>query len=195
MTERGAATSSTGRTVSLADLAGTFLLVGATSFGGGLTGYLRRMLVEKTRWLTNEEFLRGLSVAQVVPGPNAVNLAIFVGHRFHGLLGSCVAVSAVLLVPLVALSALAIAWSTWGSVSGVQGTLKALGAFGAGFMAATGLSMFRAARLRGADLATGAAAFAAVAILRWPVPAVLGALIPVSVWLHRRDAETEEENA
>jgi chromate transporter len=180
--------------VSLGRLARTFLLLGGTSFGGGLTGYLRRTLVDDRRWLTEEEFLRGLSVAQAVPGPNAVNLAIFVGHRFHGLLGSCVAASAVLLVPLVALSALAVAWSTWGLVPGVQGALKTLGAFGAGFMAAMGLSMFRAARLRGADLATGAAAFAAVAILRWPVPAVLATLIPVSVWFHRRDAETEEEN-
>lgn len=181
--------------VSLGRLAGAFLLVGATSFGGGLTGYLRRMLVDERRWLTEEEFLHGLSVAQAVPGPNSVNLAIFVGHRFHGLLGSCVAVSAVLLVPLIALSVLAVAWSTWGGVPGVQGALKTLGAFGAGFMAATGLSMFRAARLRGDDLATGAVAFAVVAILRWPVPVVLAALIPVSVWLHRRDAETEEENA
>ncbi len=181
--------------VSLGRLARTFLLVGATSFGGGLTGYLRRMLVDERRWLTEEEFLHGLSVAQAVPGPNAVNLAIFVGHRFHGLIGSCVAVSAVLLVPLIALSVLAVAWSTWGEVPGVQGALKTLGAFGAGFMAATGLSMFRAARLRGDDLVTGAVAFAVVAILRWPVPVVLAALIPVSVWLHRRDAEMEGENA
>ncbi|HQR68601.1 MAG TPA: chromate transporter, partial [Thermoanaerobaculia bacterium] len=60
---------------SVGELARAFLLVGATSFGGGLTGYLRRALVEERRWLTEEEFLRGLSVAQAVPGPNAVNLA------------------------------------------------------------------------------------------------------------------------
>lgn len=178
--------------VPLGRLATTFLLVGATSFGGGLTGYLRRMLVEDRRWLTEEEFLRGLSIAQVVPGPNAINLAIFVGHRFRGIPGSIVCVLAVLLVPLAALAVLAAAWTAWGGVTWVQGTLRALGAFGAGFMAATGLSMFRVARLRGADLATGAAAFATVALLHWPVPLVLGLLIPVSALVHWRDAGTGE---
>ena len=174
--------------VTLGRLAATFLLVGATSFGGGLTGYLRRSLVEERSWLTEDEFLRGLSVAQVVPGPNAINLAIFVGHRFQGLAGSLVSVLAVLLVPLLALSLLAFSWAAWGGVRQMQGALLGLGAFGAGFMAATGLGMARAARLRGADLLLGAAAFATVALLHWPVLLVLGLLVSLSVLVHWRDA-------
>jgi len=177
----------TGGTVSLGRIARTFLVIGATSFGGGLTGYLRRALVVERRWLTDEEFLRGLSVAQAVPGPNAVNLAAFVGYRMHGFAGSAVAVLSVFLVPLAALALLAAGWSRWGGVPPVAGALGTLAAFGAGLMAATGTSMFRAARLGPSDLLLAGAAFAAVGILRWPVPAVFALLLPLSVWLHRRD--------
>ena len=165
------------------DLARTFLLVGATSFGGGLTGYLRRALVEERHWLTDEEFLRGLSIAQAVPGPNAVNLAVFVGHRFHGVAGSLVAVGSVFLVPLAALSLLAIGWARWGGVPSVAGALGALAAFGAALMASTGIGMFRAARLRKTELLVAAASFAAVALFRLPVPAVLAIFLPLSIWL------------
>ena len=172
---------------SLGHLVGTFLLVGATSFGGGLTGYLRRALVDERRWLTDEEFVRGLSVAQAVPGPNAVNLAVFVGYRFHGVAGSALAVASVFVVPLMALSVLAVGWARWGAVPSVIGALKTLAAFGAGMMAATGTSMFRSARLGPIDLVLAAASFAAVGILRYPVPAVLAVLVPLSVWFHRND--------
>ncbi len=173
-----------GGRVSLSELAGAFLVVGATSFGGGLTGYLRRALVVERRWLTEEEFLRGFSIAQAVPGPNAVNLAVFVCYRAHGAAGAAVSVVSVFLVPLAALSLLAAGWATWGAVPAVRGALAALAAFGAGLMAATGTSMLRAARLGRADLLLAAAAFAAVGLLRWPVPAVFAALLPVSILLH-----------
>ena len=172
----------TGGTVrpSLSGLAGAFLLVGATSFGGGLTGYLRRTLVEDRRWLTDDEFLEGLSVSQAVPGPNAINLAIFAGWRLHGPAGAAVAASAVMLVPLVFVSALAAGWSTWAARPHAAGVLKGLGAFGVGLMASSGLSMLRAARLRGLDLALALAAFLGVAVLGASVPAVLFGLAALS---------------
>ena len=184
-TDAGGATP--GARVSLADIAKAFLVVGATSFGGGLTGYLRRGLVVELRWLTEDEFLRGLSVAQTVPGPNAVNLAVFAGYRLHSFAGAAVAVVSVFLVPVLALALLAAGWSRWGSVPAVCGALATLGAFGAALMGATGAAMFRAARLGRGDLLVAAAAFAAVGLLRWPVPAVFAALLPLSAWLHRND--------
>lgn len=175
----------------MADLARTFLLIGATSFGGGLTGYIRRALVEERRWLTEEEFLDGLSIAQAVPGPNAVNLAVFVGHRFHGVAGAMVSVGSVFVVPLAALSLLAVGWSRWGEVPSVAGALKALAAFGAALMTATGIATFRVARLRPAELVLAAVAFAAVALLRFPVPAVLATLLPLSILLQRKGPRGE----
>ena len=89
---------------SLGALAWRFLLVGATSFGGGLTGHLRRALVEDRSWLTEDEFLEGLSIAQAVPGPNAINLSIYAGWRLRGGAGALAAAAAVMLVPLAFVS-------------------------------------------------------------------------------------------
>jgi chromate transporter len=158
---------------SLGALAGRFLLVGATSFGGGLTGHLRRALVEDRRWLTDDEFLEGLSVAQAVPGPNAINLSIYAGWRLRGGVGALVAAAAVTLVPLVFVTALAAGWASGAAWTRATGVLRALGAFGVGLMASSGLTMLRAARFDALDIALAAAAFAAVAVFALPVPAVL----------------------
>ena len=177
-------------TVSLARLVRTFAFIGATSFGGGMSGYIRKVLVENRRWLESEEFLRGLSLAQLVPGPNAVNLAVFIGYRMHGVIGAVLAVAAVLSVPVIALAAVAAAWSAWGLLPGVARSVRTLGAFGVGLMAATGLGMARAARLGTVDLVLAAVAFVAVGVLHWPVPFVLLALVFVSVCLRWLEPET-----
>jgi chromate transporter len=171
---------------SLAVLAGRFLLVGATSFGGGLTGHLRRALVEDRRWLTEDEFLEGLSVAQAVPGPNAINLSIYAGWRLRGGTGALVAAAAVMAVPLVFVSCLAAGWAGWTASPHAAGVLRALGAFGVGLMAASGVTMLRAARFDAVDLAIGAAAFGAVAVFGAPVPAVLFGFAALSALRPRR---------
>jgi chromate transporter len=174
---------------SLGSLAAKFLLVGATSFGGGLTGHLRRALVDECRWLTNDEFLEGLSVAQAVPGPNAINLAVYSGWRLRGAAGACVATAAVMLVPLAFVSALAAGWAGGIALPRAAGVLRALGAFGVGLMASSGLAMLRAARFDGLDLALAGGAFAAVAVFAAPVPAVLFGFAALSA-LRPRRAET-----
>lgn len=173
---------------SLVALGKRFLLVGATSFGGGLTGHLRRALVEDEHWLTDDEFLEGLSVAQAVPGPNAINLAVYSGWRLRGAAGAIAAAAAVMLVPLAFVSALAAGWAGWAESPRAAGVLRALGAFGVGLMAASGFTMLRAARFDAGDLALAAAAFAAVAVFAAPVPAALFGLAALSA-LRRRPAE------
>ena len=171
---------------SLGALAGRFLLVGATSFGGGLTGHLRRALVEDRRWLTEDEFLEGLSVAQAVPGPNAINLSIYAGWKLRGSLGAGVAALSVMLVPLAFVSALAAGWADAAALPRAAGVLRALGAFGVGLMASSGLTMLRAARFDALDLALAGAAFAAVAVFALPVPAVLFGFAALSALRPRR---------
>jgi len=171
---------------SLGAVAARFLLVGATSFGGGLTGHLRRALVEDRRWLTEDEFLEGLSVAQAVPGPNAINLSIYAGWRLRGPLGAAVAALSVMLVPLAFVSAIAVGWAGATALPRAAGVLRALGAFGVGLMASSGLTMLRSARFDALDLALAAAAFAAVAFFTLPVPAVLFGFAALSAVRPRR---------
>ncbi|MBV8600132.1 MAG: chromate transporter, partial [Candidatus Eremiobacteraeota bacterium] len=77
--------------VSLTTLFLRFLTIGAISFGGGIVAYLRHMLVEQTKWMTEDEFLGSLEISQTMPGLNAVNMSVLVGSRLRGPLGSTVA--------------------------------------------------------------------------------------------------------
>ena len=63
-----------------------YFQVGISSFGGA-NAWARRMLVEKRGWLTDREFAERLGLGQVLPGPNAMNTAIIVGHGFCGVRG------------------------------------------------------------------------------------------------------------
>jgi chromate transporter len=77
--------------VSLAAIFRTFLIIGATSFGGGVVAYLREMLVEKRRWLDDEQFLSALEISQTLPGLNATNMSIIVGDRLRQVPGALAA--------------------------------------------------------------------------------------------------------
>ena len=65
-----------------------FLLIGATSFGGGVVAYLRNGLVTKHGWLDDKSFVELLSISQSLPGLNSTNMAILVGDRLRGLSGA-----------------------------------------------------------------------------------------------------------
>jgi chromate transporter len=67
-----------------------FLTLGTIGFGGpvALTGYMHRDLVERRRWISEEEYKEGLALAQLAPGPLAAQLAIYLGYARHGLLGA-----------------------------------------------------------------------------------------------------------
>jgi chromate transporter len=78
-----------------------FLYMGLVSFGGVLP-CARRALVEERNWLTGDEFADALSLGQILPGPNVVNLSIMVGARFHGAIGALLAFSGLMLAPLAA---------------------------------------------------------------------------------------------
>src|ERR1700693_4333933 len=77
--------------VSIAQIFLEFLLIGATSFGG-VVPYLRGSLVTKRHWVDDKEFVEMLSISQSLPGLNATNMAILVGEKLRGALGSMAAI-------------------------------------------------------------------------------------------------------
>jgi chromate transporter len=77
-----------------------FLRLGAMSFGGGMSAWIRLEIVQKRGWIDDTQFLSGLALCQIAPGPNAVNLAIFIGATLLGSAGAAVALSAMLAVPI-----------------------------------------------------------------------------------------------
>lgn len=87
------------RRPSLWEIAGVFAAISATSFGGGQKASVRRQVVSVHRWITEDQFMEGLEFAQVMPGPNIVNLAVFCAQRARGVLGAIVAFLAATIPP------------------------------------------------------------------------------------------------
>ena len=69
---------------SLASLFMGFLRIGMSSFGGGLTAWVRREVVQRQGWLDDQQFLSGYALSQLVPGATNVNLAVFIGAQLRG---------------------------------------------------------------------------------------------------------------
>lgn len=76
---------------SLWQVAAVFGAISATSFGGGQKASVRRQVVKVHGWMTEGEFMEGLEFAQIMPGPNILNLAVYCGQRARGVLGAIVA--------------------------------------------------------------------------------------------------------
>src|SRR5690348_16416108 len=87
------------RPQSLTELFVAFTLLALQGFGGVLA-IVQRELVERKRWLTHEEFIEDWAVAQIMPGPNVVNLSLMLGGRWFGLPGALTALAGLLAVPL-----------------------------------------------------------------------------------------------
>lgn len=147
---------------------------------GGVLAVVQRELVEKKQWLTREEFVEDWAVAQVLPGPNVVNLSLMIGGRYFGLGGALAALAGMLTFPLVIVLALAAVLGGHADLPAVQGALRGMGAVAAGLIAATGIKMVSAlsSNVLGAWVCTllAAATFVAVALWHWPLIAVLGGL-------------------
>lgn len=85
--------------MSLASLAAMNAKIGLMSFGGGATGLFYHELVTRRRALTGEEFLSAVTVAQMLPGANVINIAVFFGQKLYGIIGATVAVIALISGP------------------------------------------------------------------------------------------------
>ena len=141
---------------------------------------VQRELVEKKRWLTREEFIEDWAVAQIMPGPNVVNLSLMVGGRYFGLKGALAALAGMLTVPLFIVLILALLYANFADYPGVAGALRGMGTVAAGLIAATGIKLLGALQKNALGwricLATGIAVFVAIALFRLPLVWVLLAL-------------------
>ncbi len=177
------------RPQSLTDLFVTFTLLALQGFGGVLA-VVQRELVERKGWLSQQEFLEEWAVAQVMPGPNVVNLSMMIGGRYFGWRGALAALAGMLALPLVLILLLALLHGQVASHPGVAGALRGMAAVSAGLIGATGLKMLAALRHNvlplAASIGLALLAFALVALLRLPLPAVLLGVGPLACVLAYR---------
>ena len=168
----------------------TFLKLGMTSFGGGMTGWTHREVVEHKKWMTEEKFMQMLTVAQVLPGANPVNMAVYIGVQLRGYAGAAVAALGMILAPFGFILLLA---ATYRQISGyepAQAVLGGLACVGIASMLLMGVKS--ASRLKGKyiPILVALVVVLLVGVLRLSmVPVVLVAL-PISIliayWLNGR---------
>lgn len=168
-----------------------FLSVAVVAFGGVLP-IARRALVERYRWISADEFTELMGLAQFLPGPNIVNLAVVVGGRFQGPLGSVVAFLGLTVVPAGIVVAASAVFTRYADITAVSDMLAGLAAAAAGMVIAMAARMAEPLwrRPRPHAIFIALATFAAMALLRMPMLLVMGTLVPLALalswWAHRR---------
>ena len=167
------------RPASPADLFVSFTVLALQGFGGVLP-VVQRELVERKRWLSHEEFIEDWAVAQIMPGPNVVNLALMLGARWFGLRGALAAMGGLLVLPLVLVLLLAAVHAQVKDAPAVQGALRGMAAVSAGLIAAAGLKLSAALAKNPVPLpccvGIAAGAFVLLAWVRLPLVWVLPGL-------------------
>jgi chromate transporter len=172
-----------------AELFVVFLLITLSCFGAPLP-WTRRMLVEKKRWLTPEEFNEIYALCQFLPGPNIVNLAAVFGWRMRGAAGAVAAWSGFLVLPFCVMLLVGMLYLQFGDLDAVRRALGGIAAWAAGLLIATfakmALPLFRSLRTESFVVL---AAAGAIGVMRWPLLWVMMVLAPLSVvlaWWGRR---------
>jgi chromate transporter len=164
------------RPTSKSDLFWSFSWLALQGFGG-VVAVVQRELVEKKQWLTREQFVEEWAVAQILPGPNVVNLSLMIGDRYFGLAGALLAMAGMLFFPLLIVLAIVVLYSGVSHVPQVQGALRGMGAVTAGLITATGIKLLPALQRNplGRPLCGLAVAltFVVIALLRIPLVWVL----------------------
>lgn len=154
----------------------SFTMLALQGFGG-VIAVVQRVLVEQKRWLTREQFIETLSLAQVLPGPNVCNVALIIGDRFFGWRGAFAALGGMMLLPMVIVLVVAALYAQYAADPVVAGAFRGMSAVAAGLILGTALKLASALGsnpmgVRVCWLA-GAAVFGSVALLRFPLVLVL----------------------
>jgi chromate transporter len=175
--------------VSLPALIGTFAKIGLMSFGGALSGWMYREIVQRRHWLGEEEFLSGLALGQIMPGANVANLSLYIGQRLRGGIGAVAALLGMLLPPMVLVVVLAALYERVAGVAWLHRGIDGVAAAAIGLTAMVGLRAARRVERRVGPLAILSAIFVMIGVLRWPMVPVVLCLTPLSIalaWLAPR---------
>jgi chromate transporter len=117
-------------TYSLKELVLYFLKLGATGFGGpvALVNYMHRDLVEKRKWITEEDYKEGIALAQLSPGPLAAQLGIYIGFVHYRVMGATLAGIAFVIPSFIMVVLLGIAYNLFGGLPWMQAVFYGVGA-------------------------------------------------------------------
>jgi chromate transporter len=184
--------------VSLWSLYKMFFGVGLLSFGGGLSAWFHREVVGVRGWMTDDEFFSGYSLAQVLPGVNSTNMAVYIGQHVRGVIGSIVALSALLTGPFFVVIAVASVYHRLIELPGFQAAMAGIATAAVAMIFRLGIASARGSFRHIPSLLVLIATFVAVGILRWPLLPVVLVLAPLSIaasWTRKADQKSAPKDA
>jgi len=162
-----------------------FLVVGAISFGGGLFAFLRDLMVDKRKWITNEEFVVMLSISQAIPGLNSVNLAVLMGDKLRGSIGSFVAALGLLLPGATLVLVIGMFYGVNRHHPMADHVLAGIAAGAAGLFGTitwkTGSHAFQGLK----SLLLVIFTFVLMIVLKWPLYIILLVVLPIGLYVFR----------
>lgn len=180
------------RKVSLFQLTKTFLFIGFTSFGGGITAYIRRIIVEHKKWLTDDEFFPGLALCQLLPGANVVGISLYIGNHLGGLLGAFLTTSCIIVPPSIVLFVIGYFYFTYGALPAMEAVLKGVAAVACGLMTSMLVESAKASLSNKFDYAIFAITFLLIKVAHLHIPYAILITAPVAIWWYRPKLESSK---
>ena len=171
------------RRVSLAEASRYWFQLGWISFGGpaGQIASMHQELVERRRWLSERRYLHALNYCMVLPGPEAIQLATYLGWLMHGVRGGLVAGGLFLLPSVIVLIALSSIYVLWGQLPLLAAVFWALKPAVLAIVVQAGWRLGRRTLHTQPLVWLAAFAFLAFSLLKWPYPLVI-ALAALAGW-------------
>ena len=171
-------------TVSIWDIFLEFLIIGATSFGG-VVPYLREALVTKRSWLNDKEFVEMLSISQSLPGLNAMNMAVLVGEKLHGVTGALAGIIGMCLPGGLLMYVVGEFYRQHGDHDWITTALKGVAAAAVGLILSTVVQLSKKSLAAKVDFIFMAITVLAVNRLHLGVPRTLIAVGILAILFHR----------
>lgn len=179
-------TPTLGPTASLVDVTGAFARIGVLSFGGPAAqiALMHKVVVDDKKWLPEDRFLHALNYCMLLPGPEAMQLATYIGWLLQGVRGGLIAGALFVLPGFLVLLGLATLYVTLGDVPAVDGLLFGLQAAVLIIVVQALIKLSQKALTSSLGAALALAAFVALYVFGLPFPLVIAAaaLAGVAVW-------------
>src|SRR5580658_3203181 len=177
--------------VSISQIFLEFLIIGATSFGG-VVPYLRGSLVTKRHWVNDMEFVEMLSISQSLPGLNATNMAILVGEKLRGAMGSIAAIIGICLPGAVLMYIVGIFYRMHGDHIWITAALKGVAAAAVGMVLSTVVGLSKKSLAGKFDFVFMVLTVVAVNRLHQSVARTLVAVGLLAILFHRPRKQRQE---
>ena len=169
--------------VPILELLGVFLKLGILAIGGGVQAFMYRDLVEVKRWIDDKAYLTGLAIAQVLPGANPVNLALYFGLKLGGGLGATAAVLGMVVPAFCIILIMGYTYRQFAQHPATHFILLGVASVGVAATLSQGAKIAKKLDRDWMTILIALVSFGAVGVLRLPMVPVVLVVVPVSILL------------